>query len=435
MCFFPRKLFRKDSFGRDQVLECGCGSCPECLRQRSNVWALRAVYEAKAHVHNCMVTLTYDSFMRDSKGEIVRDSRGRPLENPVDPDLKVNKRDIQLFIKRLRKCIDSKGSRLVDVDPNMKFFAAAEYGSRTHRAHYHLVLFGVHFLDASFYKRSKRGNVIYMSKTLTNLWRHGICTIDSMNVQSAIARYCTKYCAKSRSDETFMLFSHKVGYDYLMRDFNGLSYWIDGREYPVPRFIWQEVISARHPDVDMSFRYVNRTEDNFEEFQRANQLREVYRQVRDNDLLYMCYVDYWQRKSERYQVHRLPVRERILQLDDSKYHAYKQKALFVLDFRYKYFVPLLAPDSNCGKHDLYQYCGYSRFSSFVPDFVHLENDILSRYGESFAFPSRLNTANDTKFGKFEEKVLTGDFEYVSIDLSEQRELSYNAVLEKYLEVF
>lgn len=81
MCLFPLKNYNTNSVAYQRgVTEFDCGACPECLQKRSNVWALRCVYEARQHAYNCMITLTYDSFVRDSKGCVVCNSRGIPLE-------------------------------------------------------------------------------------------------------------------------------------------------------------------------------------------------------------------------------------------------------------------------------------------------------------------------------------------------------------------
>lgn len=48
----------------------------------------------------------------------------------------LKKRDIQLFIKRLRKA----NSKHTDM-PAIKYYAVGEYGGRTQRPHYHIILF------------------------------------------------------------------------------------------------------------------------------------------------------------------------------------------------------------------------------------------------------------------------------------------------------
>lgn len=329
------------------VHEFDCGACPECLRKRSSVWVLRSVMEAKAHKFNCMLTLTYDNFIRDEKGKIKKDSNGVPLETKVNPDLKVNQRDVQLFIKRLRRWWSS-----ISNEP-IKFIACAEYGSRTHRAHYHLLLFGVRFPDYHYYKKSKRGNPIYRSAILDKLWNHGICTIDSVDVHSSVAMYCTKYCAKSRSLDTFMLFSQSIGYEYLMKRFNGLYYMIEGRQYTVPRFVWEKYIMAKYRDIygdSISPKYVNRSDKSLSDgsFERSKRLREGYRAVRDADPIYVKYLEFWQNLGKQFDQHKIPVRTRILQLPDGKFHNYKNASLRCLDLKKENDIFIPSPGSRAG---------------------------------------------------------------------------------------
>ncbi|MDE7431015.1 MAG: hypothetical protein K2N34_03755, partial [Lachnospiraceae bacterium] len=97
MCFFPRLNYLANQ-KNGLVPYFKCGSCPECLQEKSSKWALRAVYESREHAFNCMVTLTYDDYIYDSKGNIV----GERVS-----DKSVDKRDVQLFLKRLRKWYSS----------------------------------------------------------------------------------------------------------------------------------------------------------------------------------------------------------------------------------------------------------------------------------------------------------------------------------------
>lgn len=347
MCLFPSGSPPINSAAYKAGIEYfKCGACPECLRDRANSWALRSYYECKDHVYNCMVCLTYDSYIRDEQGRIIGENVS---------DLSVNKRDIQLFIKRLRKWQSSF------TDEKIKYLVCAEYGSRTHRPHYHALLFGVRFPDCVPYKKSKRGNLIYTSHILNKLWSHGICTVDSLNVTSACARYCTKYVAKSRSDNTFMLASQSVGLQGLLRDFNGYSYFVEGREYPIPRRVWNEVIMNDYAgtfvklyegtpfemDVLPDYRYVNFDHDSWDNsrayFSRYS--RAAYRFLRDSDERYSSYVRYWKFKGELYARLRPSVYERIASLDSSKYHNYKIAALKTLSKR-KLGVPAMGPGES-----------------------------------------------------------------------------------------
>ena len=71
MCFFPTPADPSSVAYKKGVTVFNCGSCPECLKTRASAWALRATYEARAHKSSYMVTLTYDSYIRDSRGHII----------------------------------------------------------------------------------------------------------------------------------------------------------------------------------------------------------------------------------------------------------------------------------------------------------------------------------------------------------------------------
>ena len=61
-----------------------CGQCIGCRLKRSRDWAIRCVHEASLYKHNCFITLTFDD-----------------LHLPANRS--ISKRDLQLFMKRLRK--------------------------------------------------------------------------------------------------------------------------------------------------------------------------------------------------------------------------------------------------------------------------------------------------------------------------------------------
>lgn len=326
MCFFPHYNldFQGEAY-KAGIKTFDCGYCPECLQKRSRSWVVRAFYERMTSGSCMMLTLTYDHFLRDKQGNLVRDRYGYPLEEPVvlRP---VIKKDVQDFMKRYRAYLDyhyGKGNKPI------KYMATAEYGSRTHRAHYHLLIFGHVFKDKVPYKKSKRNNQIYMSDTLNKLWNHGICTIDSVNANAKIVRYCTKYCAKERGFDTFTLASQKLGLEGMLKKFNGLNYIIEGRRYPIPRTVWQAVMKDRYSGFGKSYDY--RYTDRYDMHNKA--MRKAYRELRNNDPQYIRYRDYWQKRGELLERSQLPVMDRISLLPDSKYFGYKQNALEAARFR------------------------------------------------------------------------------------------------------
>lgn len=338
MCLFPiaNNNLNSPSY-KAGVREFSCGCCPECLHSKASVWALRAHFEALEHTHNCMITLTYDNYARDAKGNKIIDTSGNFLELPPDRSLEVSKRDLQLFIKRLRKWYSTISKEKI------KYIATAEYGPHTGRAHYHLLLFGVSFPDLVFLKKSKRGNPIFSSGILTRLWNHGICTVDSTCVNGKTSAYCTKYCVKdnNRDADTFMLFSQQLGLSGMLRAFNGKEYLIEGHHHPIPKIVWQHVYSNLFAGLGVPFsvRYVNRKYDekgnvtNEAKYLKNMELLHNYQILRNSHFLYINYLNYWREYVACKEAVSPSILQRIYNLPDSKYFSYKIKALRVYSLR------------------------------------------------------------------------------------------------------
>lgn len=151
-----------------------CGQCVGCRLERSRQWAVRMMHEASLHADNCFVTFTYD-----------------PEHLPSD--LSLNKRHFQLFMKRLRKRFGK-----------VRFFHCGEYGETTGRPHYHAILFGFQFPDLVFYSED-RGNRVFTSAVLDELWGYGECKIGSVSFESCayVARYIMKKVTGDLADSFY----------------------------------------------------------------------------------------------------------------------------------------------------------------------------------------------------------------------------------------
>lgn len=145
-CLTPSLIQRADGF----KINVPCGHCVHCYRNRQSAWKLRIVLEARSTEQSSFITLTYN-------------------ENNLPESL--DYRHIQLFLKRLRK------STLGPV----RFFCCGEYGKRTERPHWHLVLFRIP-------PRELEGR-------LTELWPHGFFQVSELNGNRAA--YVAKYCLKT----------------------------------------------------------------------------------------------------------------------------------------------------------------------------------------------------------------------------------------------
>ena len=93
-----------------------CGKCLLCRDKKASEWCFRAICESRYSSSTPLfVTLTYNE------------------ENL--PDDGVDKRAVQLFLKRLRFHLSEQFE-----DLNLRYFACGEYGSKFGRPHYHLIL-------------------------------------------------------------------------------------------------------------------------------------------------------------------------------------------------------------------------------------------------------------------------------------------------------
>ena len=104
MCFKTRGLYK-------------CGKCPECLAERQVSWSLRLIEYAKTHkCFSALLTYNNDNVPR------------------CDDGMSLSKRDVQLFLKRLRYEFPEN---------KIKYYIAGEYSPEKFRPHYHCLLFGL----------------------------------------------------------------------------------------------------------------------------------------------------------------------------------------------------------------------------------------------------------------------------------------------------
>ncbi|AXH73669.1 MAG: replication initiator protein [Microviridae sp.] len=78
----------------------------------------------------------------------------------------------------------------------IRYYMCGEYGPKTDRAHYHMIVFGLDFKDKKHHttSRSTIDAKIYISRTLDKIWGKGDCYIGEVTFESAayVARYIMK---------------------------------------------------------------------------------------------------------------------------------------------------------------------------------------------------------------------------------------------------
>lgn len=184
-----------------EIVTVPCGKCIECLSRRRKEWSIRLMEEYKVAPSAHFITLTYDD-------------KNLP-EGDLLPSL--CKRDMQLFIKRLRKVAKFR----------IRYYAVGEYGDKTQRPHYHAIIFGIHY-DL---------NEVY--SLVEDAWNLGLIHIGT--VSEASVGYVTKYLISNFKDigarePPFSIMSRRpgLGSDYLIRMRGYYEGKVDRNYYPRP---------------------------------------------------------------------------------------------------------------------------------------------------------------------------------------------------------
>lgn len=152
-CVNPQWINPHKPIGFDdgEPVQVPCGKCLPCLQNRRNDWTFRLEQEHRFSKSAYFVTLTYDQ-----------------KHMPTDQSLDV--RHLQLYLKRLRKMMGKD---------KIRYYAVGEYGSKSGRPHYHLLIFNAVEEYCRTAWRDIKGNPI------------GIVHIGK--VTPASVAYCTKY--------------------------------------------------------------------------------------------------------------------------------------------------------------------------------------------------------------------------------------------------
>jgi len=100
-----------------------CGQCMNCRLQKREEWVLRLKHEFDYWEQAIFVTLTYsDEHLPESESLV--------------------KADLQKFFKRVRKNLGN-----LETPKSICYFGVGEYGEEKGRPHYHIIIYGMDFLN------------------------------------------------------------------------------------------------------------------------------------------------------------------------------------------------------------------------------------------------------------------------------------------------
>lgn len=208
-----------------------CGKCSFCARTKRNEWFLRLKHESRDHQFTKFITLTYSD---ENMPFYLNEETGEFYYTPL-------KRDIQLFLKRLRK------------KHKLRYFIVSEMAPVTLRPHYH----GILFSDDNI-----------TDNILRDSWQLGVT--DCQDASDATMLYTTKYLLKGADRyNQIKLQSTRPGlgrsyvnkqkiYQMYYKDENGIyrhRCHDNGKFHPLPRY-YRKLIKDMIDPLDYSINQI-----------------------------------------------------------------------------------------------------------------------------------------------------------------------------------
>lgn len=223
-----------------------CGQCPACQINKASEWATRLYLEAKKHKYYYFITLTYNE-------EALK----------TDRDFK---KDIQLFMKRIRKKLDLK---------DIKYFANFELGEHTKRPHWHMIMyFDKEFKDKLTWLKKTGENNYYSSEKIQEAWRNGYDVTCISHKPDGALKYVSSYVCKKAGDKTGIHLQSKGLGIAEKKEIHQASYiLVDSNRKKIPKYCKKKIEKSN--------------EDLYNEIQnkaREYILREYNRRDQTNDL-------------------------------------------------------------------------------------------------------------------------------------------------------
>nr|CAI9750860.1 replication initiation protein [Microvirus sp.] len=285
----------EDFMYRKDVMMIPCGQCQGCRLKKRKEWATRMELEAYQHKKEeiWFITLTYDDEKIPSlnlkTGEIFRGGKHLWKDGSERPQCvqTLNVEDVQLFIKRLRK-----GTRA-----RLRYFLAGEYGDKTGRPHYHMILYGWEPKKLKpIHKMSRFGH--FTDEDMQKWWGNGQIDIAQATPETYnyVAGYVTKKLYGNDSKRytenglkpPFCIMSRKPGLgDKWFQDHEneiwakGYIQLSNGKIAAIPEYYWKK-LEAKSPERAWNIKRHRQWKAIEQLKQRAEQTDKSYKQQLDD---------------------------------------------------------------------------------------------------------------------------------------------------------
>ena len=234
-----------------------CGHCIGCRIDKARDWAVRIFCESETTPERSwFLTLTYDDFHMS--------------------DISLDKKDFQKFIKDLRNYLYYKNGS------SIRYFGCGEYGDKSGRKHFHIIVFGLGDLDIKP-RTANNGYIYYQSDILNQIWDKGFVVVAELNINTAsyVARYTLKKQGLKKYENLdvqapFLLMSTRpgIGYDYVLSHQNSLMLYnfifCDHAYYPLPRYFKKVLVD----ELGYDFKLID--EDKKAKYYNINLTKEIY---------------------------------------------------------------------------------------------------------------------------------------------------------------
>lgn len=168
-----------------------CQKCIGCRLDYSRQWADRCVMESLEYPQesNCWITLTYsDENLKFGSCDAAT------LEKDAISD----------FMKRLRRRFEYNYGH-----SGIRFYGAGEYGDKSGRPHYHVIIFNLPLIDLQVIGHTPQGNPLYNSEDVSACWPYGHAVIAEFNWDTAA--YTARYVMKKQKGPDAKYYYESLG--------------------------------------------------------------------------------------------------------------------------------------------------------------------------------------------------------------------------------